>query len=67
MPTTYAHDLFGKRVYRKLSAKLQHLIRSNGNLYRIGQHGPDILFYYFQKSGDTVRSADARTESKRIL
>lgn len=45
MPTTYAHDLFGKRVYRKLSAKLQHLIRSNGNLYRIGQHGPDILFY----------------------
>ena len=47
MPTTYAHDLFGKRVYRKLSAKLQHLIRSNGNLYRIGQHGPYILFYYF--------------------
>ena len=39
MPTTYAHDLFGKRVYRKLSAKLQHLIRSNGNLYRIGQYG----------------------------
>ena len=58
-----------KRVYRKLSAKLQHLIRSNGNLYRIGQHGPDILFYYFisEKSGDTVRSADAWTESKRIL
>ena len=67
MPTTYAHDLFGKRVYRKLSAKLQHLIRSNGNLYRIGQHGPDILLFYIQKSGDTVRSADAWTESKRIL
>lgn len=47
MPTTYAHDLFGKRVYRRLPDKLQHLIRSNGNLYRIGQHGPDILFYYF--------------------
>ena len=29
------------------SGILQHLIRSNGNLYRIGQHGPDILFYYF--------------------
>ena len=43
MPTTYAHDLFGKRVYRRLPDKLQHLIRSNGNLYRIGQHGPDIL------------------------
>ena len=47
MPTTYTHDLFGKRVCRKLPEKLQHLIRSNGNLYRIGQHGPDILFYYF--------------------
>lgn len=47
MPTTYAHDFFGKRVYRRLPEKLQHLIRSNGNLYRIGQHGPDILFYYF--------------------
>ena len=47
MPTTYTHDLFGKRVYRRLPEKLQHLIRSNGNLYRIGQHGPDILFYYF--------------------
>ena len=68
MPTTYAHDLFGKRVYRKLSAKLQHLIRSNGNLYRIGQHGPDILFIIlYPKSGDTVRSADAWKESKRIL
>ena len=49
MPTTYTHDLFGKRVYRKLPAKLQHLIRSNGNLYRIGQHGPDILFYHMLK------------------
>ena len=64
MPTTYAHDLFGKRVYRKLSAKLQHLIRSNGNLYRSGY---PVLLFYIQKSGDTVRSADAWTESKRIL
>ena len=62
MPTTYTHDLFGKRVYRKLPAKLQHLIRSNGNLYRIGQHGPDILF--IQKSGDAVRSAYAWTEGQ---
>lgn len=46
MPTTFTHDLFGREVYRKLPASLQALIREHGDLYRIGQHGPDILFYY---------------------
>lgn len=46
MPTTYAHDLFGKMVYRQLPAPLQQLIRENGELFRIGVHGPDILFYF---------------------
>lgn len=68
MPTTYTHDLFGKRVCRKLPEKLQHLIRSNGNLYRIGQHGPDIFFlFYIKKSGDTVWSKDAWRKSKGIF
>lgn len=46
MPTTYAHDLFGKQVYRQLPEPLRQLIRENGELYRIGLHGPDILFYF---------------------
>ena len=46
MPTTFTHDLFGRDVYRKLSPSLQDMIREYGALYRIGQHGPDILFYY---------------------
>lgn len=46
MPTTYAHDLFGKRVYKKLPKEIREVIRAHGNLYRIGLHGPDILFYY---------------------
>ena len=37
MPTTYAHDLFGKEVYKKLPSDMKALI---------GLHGPDILFYY---------------------
>lgn len=45
MPTTYTHDLFGKKIYRKLPADMQEIIRKNGDLYRIGLHGPDILFY----------------------
>lgn len=45
MPTTYTHDLFGKKVYRQLSPEIKKVIRRNGNLFRIGLHGPDILFY----------------------
>ncbi len=46
MPTTYAHDLFGKRVYKKLDEDIRIKIRENQELFRIGVHGPDILFYY---------------------
>lgn len=45
MPTTYTHDLFGKKVYRQLPGEIRKVIRKNGNLFRIGLHGPDILFY----------------------
>lgn len=46
MPTTYAHDLFGKRVYQKSGDKIQKVIKENQALFQIGVHGPDILFYY---------------------
>lgn len=49
MPTTYTHDLFGKQVYRMLPGDMKEIIRNNGDLYRIGLHGPDILFYYLFK------------------
>lgn len=45
MPTTYTHDLFGKKIYRKPPEEMKKIIRENGDLYRIGLHGPDILFY----------------------
>lgn len=49
MPTTYTHDLFGKKIYRQLSDEMKKVIRKNGDLYRIGLHGPDILFYHLLK------------------
>ena len=36
MPTTYAHDLFGQKVYRQLPDQVKEIIRKNGELYRIG-------------------------------
>ncbi len=46
MPTTYTHDAFGRTVLKQLSEGMQEKIREHIQLFRIGLHGPDILFYY---------------------
>ncbi len=46
MPTTYAHDAFGRKIYHRLPHTMQEMIHNHIELYRIGLHGPDILFYY---------------------
>ena len=46
MPTTFTHDVFGKDVWKLLPKQLKGIIRENEEVYRIGLHGPDILFYY---------------------
>lgn len=46
MPTTYAHYKFGKEVISALPRPLQNAIEKNRQLFDIGVHGPDILFYY---------------------
>lgn len=45
MPTTYAHDAFGKIVYQKLPEEMKQIIGNERTAYLIGLHGPDILFY----------------------
>ena len=45
MPTTYAHNLFGKMVYHKLAPEIRQLLDEHEVSYIIGLHGPDILFY----------------------
>ena len=67
MPTTYAHDLFGKKIYAKLPAEIQKVIRRNTNLYRIGLHGPDILFYDMLKPKVTETGIAMHKECARIL
>ncbi len=46
MPTTYAHYKFGKEVISALPRPLQSSIENNRELFDIGLHGPDLLFYY---------------------
>lgn len=52
MPTTYTHYRFGKDVLKGLPKPLQQQIEAHRELFDIGLHGPDILFYYrfFQKN-----------------
>lgn len=46
MPTTYAHYTFGQEVLKLLNDDIKKIINENIDLFNIGLHGPDILFYY---------------------
>jgi|LAHS01.1.fsa_nt_gb hypothetical protein len=46
MPTTYAHYTFGMKVLKEIKGELREYIDNNTDLYNIGLHGPDILFYF---------------------
>ena len=45
MPAFYAHYKFGQMVKEQLPAKYQRLLEDYQDLYEIGLHGPDILFF----------------------
>ncbi|MBQ9065781.1 MAG: zinc dependent phospholipase C family protein [Blautia sp.] len=64
MPTTYTHDYFGKRVYHHLPPEVKQIVRESGDLYRIGLHGPDILFY-FMLSKNPVTSHGVKMHNER--
>lgn len=66
MPAGYAHYIFGQKVLKNLDKKYQDIIIKNIDLYNIGVHGPDILFYYktltaneIKKLGSTLHREEA--------
>lgn len=56
MPSTYAHYKFGKAVLEEYPADLARIARENRQLYNIGLHGPDILFYYRALTSNPVNA-----------
>ena len=54
MPTTYAHYKFGKEVISALPRPLRSTVENHRELFDIGLHGPDILFYYYPMKRNTV-------------
>lgn len=45
MPAAYSHYRLGKLVINKLQYPLKRVILDNIDLFNLGLHGPDILFY----------------------
>lgn len=46
MPSTYAHRYLGEEVRKCLTGRAAEIIDGNRELFDIGLHGPDILFYH---------------------
>ena len=69
MPAIYAHYRFGQSVLALLSDSDKIMISKYKDLYNIGLHGPDILFYYRPFSGNPVNRAGnrAHTVSGRVF
>lgn len=45
MPSTYAHYRFGRTVLEGLPEDCRAVIRAHPELYHLGLHGPDLLFF----------------------
>lgn len=46
MPATYAHYRFGQDVLKALPENRRDILLKYEDLFSIGLHGPDLLFYY---------------------
>ena len=56
MPSTYAHYRMGQEVARLVPDQMKQVINNNRELFEIGLHGPDILFYYKPLSTNKVNA-----------
>lgn len=54
MPSTYAHRRFGANVLAMLPAELAQTIGQHRQLFDVGLHGPDLLFYYHALKSNPV-------------
>ena len=54
MPATYAHHRFGEMLLEELPQEIRSLALYNKPLYDLGQHGPDIMFYYYPLSRNRI-------------
>lgn len=56
MPSTYAHYRMGQQVRSMLDGNEKKIVEKYPQLYLIGLHGPDILFYYKPLKSNAINS-----------
>lgn len=54
MPSTYAHYRMGQEVRKELDGTERNIVEAYPELFLIGLHGPDILFYYHPLTDNRV-------------
>lgn len=64
MPSTYAHYRFGRDVLAKLPHDVRKIIQSDEDLFNIGVHSPDLLFYFKPFTKNHVNSAGHEQHDK---
>lgn len=64
MPSNYAHYHFGQAVRKTMPDYLLQRVKGDGGLFDIGQHGPDILFYYMAISRNSVNTVGYEAHDK---
>ena len=62
MPAGYTHYVFGEQVLDQLDENIKKRIMPYIDLYHIGIHGPDILFYYdvYKKNPEEWKNLTAK-------
>lgn len=60
MPATYAHYVFGKKVYAKLPEEEKQIIGKGRDAFLLGLHGPDLLFYYYPIGKNRINQQGTR-------
>lgn len=60
MPTTYAHYRFGQQIKEMLTGKPKEIISAYPELFDVGLHGPDLLFYYNALQKNEVNTLGSR-------
>ncbi len=64
MPANYTHAYYGREVFKQLSSELKQLVKKHWELYNIGLHGPDILFFYKPLSQNEIRAYGTQLHEK---
>lgn len=64
MPSSYAHYRMGQDVRKRVDKNARRIIEAYPELYLIGLHGPDILFYYKPLGKNIVNQTGYRMHAK---